>query len=275
MHHIENDRSNLVPIILNSQDAIKYRESFIANDNYRDNEEYALYSKLEVKNALADFFDHKCVYCEKKDDTGKFNVDHYRPKRNIKDKNDKDTIGGYYWLCYSWDNLVYTCETCNSNKANYFDIYDENQRITFQQNCLKKIHSLAIEYHTQEEPNFIYPEIDQVTIGDRNSNSTELRVYFEGFTLKSNNKRVNYTIEKCQLKDRLDLISDRQGIVDSINKIIDDIKLSKKNEDDRMQEIAKLLNSIRKDKTNHILFRKYLVKNSKTYIRHFQDAVQP
>lgn len=70
----------------------------------------------DVKDALDKIYSKKCAYCEKKIfEHGQ--VEHYRPKSI------------YYWLAYSWDNLLLCCSACNVYKSDNFEV--ENERILF------------------------------------------------------------------------------------------------------------------------------------------------
>jgi uncharacterized protein (TIGR02646 family) len=91
---------------------------------------------------LLKLFGDKCVYCEAPFDSGRGEVEHFRPKlrtsdaanRPIKvhdDDADADvTHGGYYWLAFSWNNLLLGCTNCNQPpaKANKFPVRDESRR---------------------------------------------------------------------------------------------------------------------------------------------------
>jgi uncharacterized protein (TIGR02646 family) len=57
----------------------------------------------------------KCCYCEAPLDANK-EVEHWRPKSR------------YYWLAYSWDNLLLSRSFCNKKKFNQFPLEDEAKR---------------------------------------------------------------------------------------------------------------------------------------------------
>lgn len=58
---------------------------------------------------------------------------------------------GYYWLAYSWDNLLYSCSECNTSyKRNHFPLVDETTR---------NISSRDIE---QETPILLHPALENV-----------------------------------------------------------------------------------------------------------------
>lgn len=53
----------------------------------------------------------KCCYCERKRDRKReMDVDHYRPKGKVENGTAND---GYWWLAYKWNNLLWSCKTCN------------------------------------------------------------------------------------------------------------------------------------------------------------------
>ena len=52
----------------------------------------------------------KCCYCEKWEERAGNDVEHYRPKSI------------YWWLTFTWTNLMYACEQCNSKKSARFGL---------------------------------------------------------------------------------------------------------------------------------------------------------
>lgn len=80
----------------------------------------------EQRQLFLDLFHGKCAYCEAKIVLDQHNgdVEHFRPKGGVTDENDKvieiENSGGrrqphrgYYWLAYSWENLLPSCIACN------------------------------------------------------------------------------------------------------------------------------------------------------------------
>lgn len=70
----------------------------------------------------------KCAYCEVQEDAYKRPVEHFRPKNGAQNHAggswtapDKEY---YWWLCWSWENLFFSCDTCNQpgHKGNRFPI---------------------------------------------------------------------------------------------------------------------------------------------------------
>lgn len=60
---------------------------------------------------------HKCAYCEAPYLRRSAPIEHYRPKAI------------YWWLAWSWDNLLQICGTCNTVKRDHFDLYDPTARL--------------------------------------------------------------------------------------------------------------------------------------------------
>ena len=92
------------------------RMEIISAGNYIDNDKYnSLYKREDIKRELESIYHGKCAFCEMK--VEQYHVEHYRPK----------TI--YYWLAFSWDNLLMACSTCNVNKGPNFEL--EGEQVTF------------------------------------------------------------------------------------------------------------------------------------------------
>ncbi len=79
---------------------------------------YTLYNDDEVKLALKNLFEGKCAYCESHiaAPEGFGDVEHYRPKNEIKKLDGKTIKPGYYWLGADWDNLLPACSSCNKER---------------------------------------------------------------------------------------------------------------------------------------------------------------
>lgn len=50
----------------------------------------------------------KCCYCERQPLKPYQAVEHYRPK------------SAYWWLAWTWSNLLFVCQICNTSKLNHF-----------------------------------------------------------------------------------------------------------------------------------------------------------
>lgn len=65
----------------------------------------------------------KCCYCEQKIQYPYNDVEHYRPKAEARREPGSTDTHGYWWLAYSWDNLFYSCASCNrSSKGSRFPL---------------------------------------------------------------------------------------------------------------------------------------------------------
>ncbi len=137
------------------------------------------YKEKEIKEELKQIYKYKCAFCESRIE--KFDVEHFRPK-NI-----------YYWLVYSWDNLLYCCSTCNENKSNRFEILNVKSEYN---NETEKIHCLGKDYDIQEENKLLNPEKDDL----------KDRFHFKKdgtYDLEKCDLRMQYTINICKLNRKV------------------------------------------------------------------------
>lgn len=85
----------------------------------------ALYNAPAVKAQLIAAQHEKCCYCEANLlHVGYGDVEHYRPKNGFRQaRGGKLEKPGYYWLAYTWRNLLFSCKRCNGgHKRNYFPL---------------------------------------------------------------------------------------------------------------------------------------------------------
>lgn len=69
----------------------------------------------------------KCCYCETKIPCGFNDVEHYRPKGEADRMPGSSLTHGYWWLAFSWDNLLFACPACNrSGKNSRFPLADQS-----------------------------------------------------------------------------------------------------------------------------------------------------
>lgn len=61
---------------------------------------------------------YKCCYCEFKIPMGYNDVEHYRPKASADRRPGCLLRHGYWWLAFTWDNLLYSCPACNRSAKN-------------------------------------------------------------------------------------------------------------------------------------------------------------
>lgn len=77
---------------------------------------------------------YKCCYCESKVGHSFNDVEHYRPKGRADRRPNVIATHGYWWLAFSWDNLLYACAACNrSGKNDQFPLTSTNVLVAEQQ----------------------------------------------------------------------------------------------------------------------------------------------
>lgn len=80
------------------------------------------YGSPEVKDALYRMHHHKCCYCEKRIEKDNEDVEHFRPKRRANRSPGSRDRSGYWWLAFTWDNLLLSCRQCNTKKGFKFPL---------------------------------------------------------------------------------------------------------------------------------------------------------
>lgn len=61
---------------------------------------------------------HKCCYCEKRILKCFNDVEHYRPKCRADRLPGCTLTRGYWWLAFTWNNLLFACPSCNRSAKN-------------------------------------------------------------------------------------------------------------------------------------------------------------
>lgn len=92
----------------------------------------SLYGCREVKDQLKAAQFCKCAYCEISLTRRHGHVEHFRPKEGWKQTKSKKKLNkpGYFWLAYTWSNLLVSCEVCNDkgHKGNLFPLVNPTCR---------------------------------------------------------------------------------------------------------------------------------------------------
>lgn len=197
-----------IPEHLKSQ---KVLNSF--NENVRDQEHTTGrdYNNEKLKEDLKKIHNNKCIYCEKSLIDTDAEIEHFRPKNSSENNSrtcDKST--SYYWLAYSWDNLLYVCKQCNRNKSNCFDI--EGVRLAYSGDSLDSLHDKIEDLNREEMPKCINPEVEVF--------EKDIIVNFNNGKLESlGNKKFQYTSKVCKL-NRDGLLEKRSTCInDFVNKV--------------------------------------------------------
>lgn len=89
-----------------------------------------VYGSTAVKRGLVASHHGKCAFCESKvTHISAGDVEHYRPKAEVRQSATDPIERGYWWLAYTWSNLLFACEVCNRrHKARLFPLADPARR---------------------------------------------------------------------------------------------------------------------------------------------------
>jgi len=177
-----------VPNILKSENRKEAFENNIHSSAYVDKDNR--YKVGSVQKKLNEIYHLKCAFCEQKLLDSPKHIEHYRPK---------DT---YYWLAYSWDNLLLACGSCNSSKGDRFKTI--NSRVVYNNEQFDDIHGFGNSYDDIEKPLIVNPEKDDVLKHIKYDN--------EGIVF-SENVRVKHTIDKACKLNRDELVGKRLPIL--------------------------------------------------------------
>jgi uncharacterized protein (TIGR02646 family) len=59
----------------------------------------------------------KCCYCESREQSKRNDVEHFRPKARADRKPGAREDHGYWWMAWTWANLLFACRNCNQPPA--------------------------------------------------------------------------------------------------------------------------------------------------------------
>lgn len=198
------------------------------------------YKLRDVKDALSTLYHGKCAYCEQR--VEQFHVEHYRPK----------TI--YFWLAYSWDNLLLACVTCNQLKLDSFPINGSIASLDEAQ-FLQNINSIGAEYDSIELPKIANPE--------RHNPEGKLDFKKDG-SLASNDPIFKGTIENLKLY-RKHLCDERKKILEELRADFESQFAGHETHQAQMNGIRLVLEKFKKnlqnDKSEFIAFRKFILQH--------------
>lgn len=284
MRYVKKDLSDVPPSLisetaLNDIEKIAIKDSSVEikdsiyKGNYKDAEGK---NQSQVRDYLNTYYKDKCAYCEQ---TCKAEIEHYRPKKGVTEDKNHD---GYYWLCYTWSNLVPSCRYCNTEggKGNKFPILKAEKRVKLPTLIAGKLDKAKCQAHKSplilEEPYLLHPEIDKnpetflafkisndkngITILGIDNTDRGLRT-IDICNLNRKDLRVNRLLEVYyHMKAKINIIFDLNA-----SGIIPNNKLA-----DCLIEVYKELDKESNDETlTHTLLRKYLINNSSNFENHF------
>jgi uncharacterized protein (TIGR02646 family) len=159
--------------------------SYVNKDGFN-----SLYKRDDIKNGLINIYKNKCAFCEQR--VEQYHIEHYRPKKI------------YYWLAFSWDNLILACATCNQNKGTNFELSGIKAEFQNNEDNIKSINNLSASYDLIEQPKMVNPEI---------TDPLDLIKFTQNGMIYSDDDRFTYTIKTCQI-DRSDLNDERRKLLD-------------------------------------------------------------
>lgn len=196
-------------------DRISYIDTAPYNNRYK-------YS--DTKEKLKIIYNGKCAFCENK--VEQLHVEHYRPKAI------------YYWLAFSWDNLLMACPTCNQRKSSKFET--QNAMVTYDIDFLNNYNSYSFNYDRVEQPKLINPEV---------TDPSSIFTFSKNGKISSDDPRGIYTIETCEL-DRDYLNDDRKKILDDFRSEIEIALATFENPEDIKRVLIQTLNSFKSKAQN-------------------------
>lgn len=221
------------------------RLTIIKDGHYTDSEPFnSRYKYQDIKDKLNKIYHHKCAYCESR--LEQLQVEHYRPKKGAK---------AYYWLVYSWDNLLLACPACNRAKGDKFEIKGRPVSYVDTPENIKNINTLSASYDALEFPLMVNPEV---------TDPEDILEYTEEGEALSKDERFKYTIETCQL-NRNFLKDERRKIFEDFRKKVRSIFLENR-EEDRKLLLIHLINSYMVEtedlEKSYLGIRKYAIRHN-------------
>lgn len=199
------------------------------------------YKQEDIRSRLIEIYKWKCAFCEQRIE--QYHIEHYRPKAT------------YYWLAFSWDNLLLSCPKCNEYKDLNFDL--DGHKIAFinTEANLRNINSSSAVYDFVELPRMVNPEVTD-SVGEITFNLLG--------KIESANPRFAYTIEKCKI-DRKDLNDNRRSLIDRFREHLRDVALSYDNDNDKKVGIKTTVRNFIIDSKNlemeYLAFRRFAISS--------------
>jgi uncharacterized protein (TIGR02646 family) len=115
----------------------------------------AIYGHTEVKTALITAQHGKCAFCESQvTHISQGDVEHFRPKGRFRQRaGDSLERPGYYWLAYTWENLLFACQLCNQRyKKNEFPLSNPAKRARSHRDDVSVEQPLFVDPSSGEDP---------------------------------------------------------------------------------------------------------------------------
>ena len=124
----------------------------------------------DLKPYLEKLAHKKCWYCESKQIRSDKDIDHFRPKNRVDEKDSKNHPG-YWWLAFDWRNFRYSCTHCNrprmdstsgttGGKGSRFPLHDETKRCRTPQDLLSDEQPVLLDPTEEADPGFLWFDKD-------------------------------------------------------------------------------------------------------------------
>lgn len=216
------------------------RMEIINNESYIDEGKYNdRYKTQDIRDALRDIYNGKCAYCELWVEQS--HVEHYRPKKI------------YYWLAYSWDNLILSCATCNQHKGVNFNLNGTVAVFTNNSINIDNIHTSSAIYDLAELPKMINPEVTDPLDNIR---------FLENGNIESDDESFIYTITTCKI-DRADLNDQRRRLLNIFKEDITSVLLENDTPESQSVAIKTIVSKFIRDSnclnSQFLAFRRYAI----------------
>lgn len=143
--------------VINALDRIRDRVNADQSPAIEKNDE--LWRNKKVTDELFDSHKGKCCYCERRRDRKReMDVEHYRPKGEV---NDEDHAG-YWWLVFKWNNLLWSCQTCNQKyKGTIFTLLPGATRAGYEASDLNLESPCLINPKLEDPSQFLSYHVDR------------------------------------------------------------------------------------------------------------------
>lgn len=114
------------------------------------------------RKALYDRQHGKCAWCERHVGRTTNPVEHVRPKLGALARDGTQDADHYWWLAWTWTNLVYSCSTCNNlpNKGNKYWLIPGTSRLSTPSAPIPDPPPQAIFDVSPEKPLLVHPRFE-------------------------------------------------------------------------------------------------------------------
>ncbi len=214
------------------------------------------YKTDDVYEQLKLIYDCKCAFCQDTLLNSPKHIEHYRSKNKDERRKNCCADTSYFWLAFSWDNLLLACTSCNSSKGSCFDILGtradyENK---YKKYSLSDLQNIIKELDSTEKPLLVNPEQEEQSFFDHNLifKVTDKRSGKSLGKILSKNMRLRYTIRICNL-NRDELIQLRLLIINDLRNAIRERKTKYMLEHKDKKKYSEDIALLRKDLQNKLL----------------------